>query len=364
VVRELVAGTVFTGSIQLTNAARLFARTSRQLERAVERMSQHLADPHWDHRPLQTVLLDQQAQELDDDTLIAIDLTDLAKPYARHMEHLAIVRDASDLKTRRVPGYWCFQAYRFDADREHLAPMMVFPFSQNQPEFRSENQVLREAFWPIRQATGGRGVWVMDRGFDRREVIEPLLRLKVRWIIRQRGDRHLIGPDGSVRSTREWADCALKTRSERGRAVTLPVRLTWNPTPLWLVVPTWQPPGGDRQILLSRGLIDQRCGPRQVRHDYAYRWRAEDGARFFGQVFHFERFLVRRFVAIYRTVLIAAVAFSFLSELLADTDPLADLAMNRVLRWKTEWQIPVYRLAAGIRALAAEAGIATIANNA
>jgi hypothetical protein len=364
VVHELVAGTVFTGSVQLTNAARLFAQSSNQLQRGVERMSQHLADPHWDHRPLQEVLLHQQAQDLDDDTLLPIDLTDLAKPYARHMEYLATVRDASDLDTRRVPGYWCFQAYRFDADREQLAPMMVFPFSQNQPNFRSENQVLREAFWPIRQATGGRGIWVMDRGFDRKEVMEPLLRLKVRWIIRQRGDRHVIGPDGSLRSTQDWADYALKTRLERGRAVTLPVRLRWNPTPLWLVIPTWQPPDGQRHILLTCGLVDQRCGPRQIRHHYAYRWRAEDGARFFGQVFRFERFLVRRFVAIYRTVLIAAVAFAFLSELLQDQDPLTDAAMHRIVRWKKEWEIPIYRLADGIRAVAAEAGIATIANNA
>jgi len=364
VVRELVAGTVFTGSPYLTNAARLFARSTAQLEDAVERMSQHLADPHWDHRPLRDVLLNQQGAQVDEQTLIPIDLTDLAKPYARHMEYLAVIRDASDPDRRLRPGYWCFQAYRVEPEGEHLVPLMLFPFSQNQPGFRSENQVLREAFWPLRQATGGRGVWVMDRGFDREEVLRDLLRLQVRWIIRQRGDRHLVGPEGTTRSTQQWAQHALQTRPERGRAVTLPVRLTWNPTPLWLVIPTWEPPGGDRQILLTRGLIDQHCGPRQVRHDYACRWRAEDGARFLGQLFHFERFLVRRFVAIYRTLLIMAIAFAFLSELWSSQDPLAEAAMNRIVRWSKGFDIPVYRLAAGVRALAAEAGVAALPHNA
>lgn len=364
VARELAAGVVFTGSVQLTNAARIFAKTTAQLERGVERMSHHWADPRWDHRPLCDQLLRQQAQDLDDDTLIPIDLTDLAKPYARCMQYLAIVRDASDPEGRKVRGYWCFEAYRFEATGEHLTPMMLFPFTPNQPGFRSENQVLREAFWPIRQATGGRGIWVMDRGFDRREVIDPLLQLQVRWIIRQRGDRKIIGPDGARRATHEWATYALQTRPERGRAVTLPVQLPWTPMRLWLVVPTWAPPDGDRQILLTRGLVDQKRGPRQIRHDYAYRWRAEDGARFLGQLFHFERFLVRGFAAITRTLLIAAIAVAFLAELLRNHDPLAEGMMQRIVRWKKEYQIPLYRLAAGIRAVAAEAGVASIPNNA
>jgi hypothetical protein len=364
VVGELVAGAVFTGSVQLTNAARVFAQTNKQLERAVERMSHHLADPRWDHAPLQQALLQQQAHNIDDHTLMPIDLTDLAKPYARHMQYLATVRDASDPQPHTVPGYWCFQAYRFEAPTEHLTPLMMFPFSQNHPCFRSENHILREAFWPLRQATAGRGLWVMDRGFDRKEVIDPLLCLKVRWIIRQRGDRYLIGPEGSIRSAQQWAEYALKTHPQRGRAVTLPVQLPWNPTRLWLVVPTWESPDGDRQVLLTCGLVDQRHGPRQIRYDYAYRWRAEDGARFLGQIFHFERFLVRCFVAIYRTMVLAAIALAFVSELLRDDDPLADAAMNRIVRWDREYRIPVYRVAAGIQAIAAQAGIAALPNNA
>ena len=89
-VGELVAGAVFTGSMQLTNAARVFVQTTNQLERAVERMSHHLADPHWDHRHLEKVLLQQQAQNIDDNTVIPIDLTDLAKPYARHRGSLKV----------------------------------------------------------------------------------------------------------------------------------------------------------------------------------------------------------------------------------------------------------------------------------
>jgi hypothetical protein len=50
VMRELTAGIVFTGSVQLTNAARLFCTTANQLCTAVERMGGHLGDASWDHR--------------------------------------------------------------------------------------------------------------------------------------------------------------------------------------------------------------------------------------------------------------------------------------------------------------------------
>src|SRR5438309_6728567 len=62
VMRELTAGIVFTGSVQLTNAARLFTTTPNQLAKAVERMSAHLADESWDHRDWAGAVLAQQAE--------------------------------------------------------------------------------------------------------------------------------------------------------------------------------------------------------------------------------------------------------------------------------------------------------------
>ena len=44
---ELTRGILWTGSVQLSNAARLFADTPAQLAQAVKRLSIHLADRHW-----------------------------------------------------------------------------------------------------------------------------------------------------------------------------------------------------------------------------------------------------------------------------------------------------------------------------
>ena len=112
-VAELTFGIVWTGSVQLTNAARLFARTPDQLEHAVKRLSEHLADPHWDHREWAAAILAEQTRHVQEDDLIPMDATELAKPYATQMQYQCTVRDASRVGDPLVSGYWCWGAYRW-----------------------------------------------------------------------------------------------------------------------------------------------------------------------------------------------------------------------------------------------------------
>lgn len=79
----------------MTNAARLFARTPSQLEQAVKRLSEHLSDPQWDHRDWAAAVLAEQARHIQEDDLIPLDATELAKTYARRMQYQCTIRDAS-----------------------------------------------------------------------------------------------------------------------------------------------------------------------------------------------------------------------------------------------------------------------------
>ncbi len=361
--RELTLGMLWTGSVQLTSAARLYATTPDQLERAVERLSTHLSDREWDHRELAAAILEDQVREIGDDTLIPIDATELAKPYARHMQYQCIIRDASQPGDPLVPGYWCWGAYRFDPQDDVLAPVMLRPYSPEAPDFRSENDEWDQGCRTLRAATGGRGIWLQDRGGDRPAVLSTWLRVQPRWIIRLRQDRRLVGPDGSARSAGEWAEWALQQRPERGRAVTVKVALPRqdvpqapDPPPLWLVVPTYTFGTDERWLLLTCGLIDQHTGPRQVRHDYALRWRAEDAKRLLGQVYHVERFLTRSFVALQRMLLCVVLAAGFLAMLQRDYPRLRYAVESEGLYWEKSYRIPAYRLARGLHRIATQVG--------
>jgi hypothetical protein len=382
VLEELIAGIVFAGSVQLTNAARRFARTPARLEKAVKRMSEHLSDPRADHLGWQRSLEAYQGgfvQELD---VIAVDATELAKPYARHMEYQCTVLDSS-IKIKAgmhrsgeeplVPGYWVLGAYHWQERPRILSPLLLMPYSQELPGFLSENDCWQKGFFALRQAAGGRGVWVIDRGGDRPEIFKSLLLLQKRWIVRLREDRPLAGPDGSVRSAGAWAEEALLTRPERGRAVTLPVKLPLENSgeqslseKLHLVVTSYRfGRKRERLVLLTRGLIGQNVGPRQVRRMYARRWRAEDAKRFFGQLWHVERFLTRSYLALQRMLCCVSCAGGFLAELQRQEPELVkEIEEQGVLYTHEKEKVPCYRLARGLLALALRQNPSSVLQNA
>jgi len=371
---ELTRGIVFTSSVQLSNAARLTANSARSLRRRVDRLSDHLSDRHWDHRDWAAAVLQHLVDAVEEDDLIPIDGTELAKPYARKLQHWCIVKDASRADDPLVRGYWCWGAYHWKPPFHSLSPLMLRPWSTRQPGFLSENDLIVRWFWTLRQATAGRGIWLIDRGADRPEILSSLLQVQKRWIVRLRGDRLLLGPDGTARDASTWAAWALANQAPRGNAVTLDVSLPPEqvrqygiPPKLHLVVPIYtfiRNGKEERWILLTCGLVGHHVGPRQIRYDYALRWRAEDAKRFLGQIWHAERFLTRSFLALERMLWCACLAGGFIALLQRENPALCEELRGRVLYHRKEDRVPCYRLARGLQALAIEGAAMPMLNNA
>jgi len=368
---ELARGILWTGSVQLSNAARLFADTPVELAQAVKRLSTHLANRRWDHREWAAAIQAEQARHVRQDDLVLLDATELAKPYARKMQYQTTVRDASRLRQPLVAGYWCWGAYLWRPSQAILAPLVLRPYSPEQPLFLSENDTWIRCLQTLRQATGGRGIWLQDRGADRPDILAECLRLQRRWIVRIREDRALVGFDGERRPAGFWADWALSHLPPRDHAVALAVRLPpkdipQDPPPplLWLVVPTYRFADGDRWLLLTRGVVDQDKGPRPAATEYGLRWRAEDAKRFLGQIWHVERFLVQSFVALERLLWCVVAAGGFQALLQREEPRLVGELEEQVLYWDKPAVIPGYRLARGLQALAQQTGHVPMLNNA
>ena len=106
-------------------------------------------------------------------TLLILDISDIAKPYAEKMEYLARVRDGSTGEI--ADGYWLCQVVAVENEDNAIVPLYSTLYSQAAPDFVSENAELKGAMAAVSEACDGRGVWVVDRGGDRGELYADLL---------------------------------------------------------------------------------------------------------------------------------------------------------------------------------------------
>jgi hypothetical protein len=314
----MLTGLVIAGHVHLTAIARGLSRGAGNVHATEKRLSRHLASEHWDMSPVADELLRRSAALVGDDTLIVADTTDLAKYYAKHLEGLGRVHDGSDPEKRTAPGYCVFEAY-VRVGKWQLFPLVVEPLKVYAGAPTGENAEILGHMLRVHAATGGKGTWVLDRGFDRRELFGPLVRNRVAFVVRQRGDRLVRTADGREVSVQELVAeqaCPRPRRWPRG-GVTVTVEV-WLPevgaAPFLLVV-GWRYPNSDRPLVLLVSPAARRRGRtgRWFVKAYHRRWGAEDATRGIKQQFTVEQFLVRSWMSIRRLLWLVAWAFWWLN---------------------------------------------------
>jgi hypothetical protein len=317
-VTDMVTGLVAGGHVHLTAVARATHRGPANIHAAEKKFSRHLASEHWDASPLAAGLLRRSAALVTDDALIVADTTDLAKYYARKLEGLGRVHDGSDPEGRTAPGYCIFQAF-VRVGAWQLFPLVVEPLKVYAGAPTGENAELLAHMLRVHAAAGGMGTWVLDRGFDRRELFGPLVRRGVAFVVRQRGDRTVRTADGrdvAVDAVVAGQVCPRPRRwPSGGVAVTVAVWLPEvGPAPFLLVV-GWRVPNSERPLVLLVSPAARRPGRtgRWYVRAYHKRWGVEDATRGIKQRFAVEAFLVRSWVAIRRLLWLVAWAFWWLN---------------------------------------------------
>src|SRR5215467_10063654 len=106
--------------------------------------------------PITDELVSRSARMVTDDTLIAADLTDLGKPYARKLEGLGRVHDGSDPDKRIIRGYMVFEAY-VRVGKWQMFPLVLEPLKTYSGAPTSENTEISAHVLRIHEATEGKG---------------------------------------------------------------------------------------------------------------------------------------------------------------------------------------------------------------
>jgi len=367
-VSEMVYGIQARGSVRLSEVARSLEE-SISLKKVIDRLSRNLARLGL-AREISHSILREGSSRIQDNTLLILDLTDLSKKYARKMEYLARVHDGSDNKISR--GYWINTVVGAEVGSSQITPLVHKLYSQRALDFISENHEIKSAVHQVLEATGGRGIFVIDRGGDRKELYDDFLSEgKARFIIRQRGDRHLIYrgrqiscEDLAHQCKTPYAETVIREKDGQEKPFFIqfgfrPVHLPGHPDrKLWLVVVK----GFGRKPLMLLTTEPMRPN-RQVIwwavQAYVIRWKVEETIRFIKQSYDLEDIRVLTYERLKNMSALVLAASFFASVYLGGKAKLQILALNVMNAAQRIFGIPDFRyyaLADGIKTVLTRVG--------
>ena len=187
-VAEMLYGIQASESVVLTEVARTLEE-SISIKKTEERLSRNLKRPELGVT-IQNNLLRMAQGHIGKDTLLIIDPSDLTKKYAKKMEYLATVRDGSAHDFAQ--GYWMLHIIGAEVGSSTMTPLYHRLWSSDAPGHISENDEILRGIDAVAEHVGKRGIFVCDRGGDRINLFEPLLKRQLRFLFRLVGNRNLI----------------------------------------------------------------------------------------------------------------------------------------------------------------------------
>jgi hypothetical protein len=187
-VREMIYGIQASQSVVLTKIARTLEEPI-SIKKLEERLSRQLLREGLGQK-IQKNLLRMGSALVGRDTLLILDPSDIRKKYAKKMQYLARVHDGSENELGN--GYWTCNVVATEIDGSTIVPLVGRLYSAKAPEFIGENGEILKVMGLVSRATKDKGIWVIDRGGDRRNLIISMLQRNYRFLIRLIGNRTVI----------------------------------------------------------------------------------------------------------------------------------------------------------------------------
>ena len=361
--RDALIGLIRCGQPIVCQMARHLPNQRTRFLSRLDRLEAHLGkDSRFDSQ-LKTELPAFWLPFVKEDTPIILDLSDIAKPFAKKMDYLATVRDGST--GQLVNGYWLVELYA-SLSRKNPVPILLEPFSHEEPCCPGQNPVVLAAVHKIFELTDNRGVLVVDRGFDGWVMFEDWLNNKYRFVARLVGKRHLLR---FYSGSGQWLPLRAETLAEqtptphrfhklvkrRGKPTLrmtqigwVKVRLPGRDEDLTLVVSRLA--GVDKPMMLLTNLpVENLKDATDVLRFYIRRWECEEGIRFLKNQVNLEKIRTFRWSAIRRLVLLAVLVMMYLGWLVEAHPGICDrlVYLSQPLPDKPDFL--AYRLSGGLK---------------
>ena len=360
--RDAVIGLLRCGEPIVCQMARHLPNQRTKFLSRLDRLEAHLVKNNDFDNKVKSVLPEAWLPFVQDDTPIILDLSDIAKPYAKKMDYLATVRDSSTGEL--VNGYWLVELYA-SLSRKNPVPVLLEAFSHKEPDNPGQNPVVLAAVHKIFELTNNRGVLVVDRGFDGWVMFEDWLDNKYRFVARLVGNRHLMQVYGSsgqqipIRAdqlaeqtpTVHRFDKLVKRYGKPSFRITqigwVNVRLPGRNEDLTLVVS--RRAGVNKPMMLLTNLtVNNHKDAKRILRFYIRRWECEEAIRFLKSQVNLEKIRTFRWTAICRLVLLSVLVMIYLCWLVEEHPNLCDRLVYLSQPLPDNPDFLAYRLLAGL----------------
>lgn len=354
-VDEMIYGLTASQSVMLSEISRSL-NEAIPLIKTENRLSRNLGKRELCFH-LQRALARSQSSYIKKDSLLILDLSDISKKYAKHMQYLAKVRDGSEGVLAN--GYWTAQVLGVQGDQ--LIPLYGHLYSADAPEFRSENHEIFRAIKFVSHFCKNQGTWVIDRGGDRMGLFNHFIDNQKNFIVRLQQNRHLL--KGQKSMNKQGVLTLAKTcpiheerkiirqKDGQDQIITIRygkrcVRLPERPEKLlWLVVVH----GFGEKPLMILTTKNQSAG--DVLEAYLTRWRIEETIRFAKQAFDMENIRLLTYKRLQNMYALIMAALAFNMTFLTLKTKLQVLFTRALQATKTLFGVPdfhYYTLASGL----------------
>jgi len=365
--RDSLIGLLRCGKPIVCQMARHVPNQRTQFLSRLDRLEAHLVkDSDFDDQ-LKRALPPVWLPFVREDTPILLDLSDIAKPFAKKMDYLATVRDGST--GALVNGYWLVELYA-SLSRKNPVPVLLEPFSHEEPYSPGQNPVVLAAVRKIFELTNQRGVLVVDRGFDGWVMFEDWLDNGYRFVARLVGKRHLLRFSGDSQETGvgQWVpmraehladqvptphrfDKLVKRRGKPSIRISqigwTKGRLPGREEVLTLVVSRLA--GQDKPMrLLTNMPVETLKEAKRIVRFYIRRWECEEAIRFLKSHVQLEKIRTFRWSAICRLVLLAVLVMLYLGWLLEAHPHMCDRLIRLSQPLPDHPDFLLYRLSDGL----------------
>ena len=332
-VRQFCFGMLKSRSCRLSDIHRALGEKT-SVKKGVERLSRNLGTPGlWED--LSKGVLNQAKWMVQKDDYLIVDISELVKKHGKRMENLCTVRDASEQRAPLKRGYWSLFVVATNIDKEKSCPLYHRIYSSEAPDFISENEEIKKALEMLDASLENKGIIVMDRGGDRRDLYKVLKDQNWKFIIRSLGTRTVIHKNKEivlkdlVKKMSLGIQMQTKVITRYGEQVR-EVEVGWTKVKLpgfgnWsLRVVVVKKKGRKPMILLTNlGRGEGKNWVKKVVKGYWSRGRVEEEIRFVKQEYREEEVMVRRYEKIQAIAGLVLLASYFVQ-----------VHMGYVLKWE------------------------------